>query len=118
MAPSQGGAHGKDEERAVNERREGKEGRVGKGQSIVRKRLSAMDGFSFSRIKLGARVRKGFNNQSHGGGEYPPFPLRKNPLKIGPKTVFFGQKTPFSAKIFSVFGHGPSVKGGGYPLFR
>ena len=33
-----------------------------------------------------------------GGGEYPPFPLRKNPLKIGPKTVFFGQKTPFSAK--------------------
>ena len=33
-----------------------------------------------------------------GGGEYPPFPLRKNPLKIGPKTVFFGQKMPFSAK--------------------
>ena len=35
-----------------------------------------------------------------GGGEYPPFPLRKNPLKIGPKTVFFRQKTPFSAKKF------------------
>ena len=53
-----------------------------------------------------------------GGGEYPPFPLRKNPLKIGPKTVFFGQKTPFSAKKNFVFGHGPSVKGGGgYPPF-
>ena len=35
-----------------------------------------------------------------GGGGYPPFPLRKNPLKIGPKTVFLGQKTPFSAKKF------------------
>ena len=32
-----------------------------------------------------------------GGGGYPSFPLRKNPFKIGPKTVFFGQKMPFSA---------------------
>ena len=24
-----------------------------------------------------------------GGGGYPPFPLRKNPLKIGPKTERF-----------------------------
>ena len=35
-----------------------------------------------------------------GEGGYPPFPLRKNPLKIGPKTVFFGQKSPFSTKKF------------------
>ena len=69
--------------------------------------------------------REGFNNPGHGkfllrGGEYPPFPFRKNPLKIGPKTVFFGQKTPFSAKKISVVGGGPFVKGGGGvpPPFR
>ena len=53
-----------------------------------------------------------------GGGEYPPFPLRKNPLKIGPKTVFFGKKHRFRRKKF-IFGHRPSVKGGGStPPFR
>ena len=35
-----------------------------------------------------------------GRGGYPPFPLRKNLLKIGPKTVFFGQKTPFLANFW------------------
>ena len=34
-----------------------------------------------------------------GGGGYPPLPWLKNLLKIGPKTVFFRQKTPFLAKI-------------------
>ena len=38
-----------------------------------------------------------------GEGEYPPFPFRKNPLKIGPKTVFYGQKTPFLAKKFPFY---------------
>ena len=33
-----------------------------------------------------------------GGGGYPPFPLKKNSLKIGPKTVFFGQKMLFLAE--------------------
>ena len=35
-----------------------------------------------------------------GGGGYPPLPWLKNLLKIGPKTVFFRQKTPFLAKKF------------------
>ena len=70
-------------------------------------------------------LREGFKNPSHGncpltffrkvfwnrpagkgGGSTPPFPLRKNPLKIGPKTVFFGQKPPFSVNKISVFGNG------------
>ena len=51
-----------------------------------------------------------------GGGGYPPFPLRKNPLKIGPKTVFFGQKTPFSAKKFP-FSETDRPWRGGYPPF-
>ena len=33
-----------------------------------------------------------------GGG--PPFSANKNQLKIGPKTVVFGRKTPFSASFF------------------
>ena len=45
-----------------------------------------------------------------GGGEYPP-------LKIGPKKVFFGQKTPFLAKKNSVFGNGLSVKWDGSTPF-
>ena len=59
-----------------------------------------------------------------GGGGDPPFPLRKNPLKIGPKTVFLGQKQCFWAKnaVFgennSVFGNGVSEREeGGTPLF-
>ena len=52
---------------------------------------------------------EGFKNPSHGncplrgGGGYPPFPFRKNPLKIGPKTVFIAQKTPFSALSVNFF---------------
>ena len=29
------------------------------------------------------------------GGGYHPFPVRKNPLKIDPKTVYLGRKTVF-----------------------
>ena len=47
-------------------------------------------------------------------GGYPPFPLWKNLLKIGPKTVFFRQKTLFSAKKFQAAFHDV---GGGTPLF-
>ena len=35
-----------------------------------------------------------------GGEGYPSLPWLKNLLKIGPKTVFFRQKTPFLAKKF------------------
>ena len=35
-----------------------------------------------------------------GGGGVPPFPLRKNPLKIGPKTVFLGKNRRFRRKNF------------------
>ena len=49
------------------------------------------------------------------GGGYPPLPWLKNLLKIGPKTVFFRQKTPFSAKkIQAACRDG----GGGTPLCR
>ena len=52
-----------------------------------------------------------------GGGGYPPFPLRKNPLKIGPKTVFLGEKTPFSAKKFPFSEADRPWRGGGVPPF-
>ena len=52
-----------------------------------------------------------------GGGGYPPFPLRKNPWKIGLKTVFFGQKSPFSAKKFPFSETDRPWRGGGVPPF-
>ena len=44
----------------------------------------------------------------------PPFSVKKNLLKIDPKTVFFKAKMPFSAKNYKPL----SVKGEGTPLFR
>ena len=51
-----------------------------------------------------------------GGGGYPPLPWLKNLLKIGPKTVFFRQKTPFLAKKFQAACRDGG--GGGTPLCR
>ena len=48
------------------------------------------------------------------GGGYPPLPWLKNLLKIGPKTVFFRQKTPFLAKKFQAACRDGG--GGGTPL--
>ena len=52
-----------------------------------------------------------------GGRGYPLFPLRKNPSKIGLKTVFFGQNMPFSVTNFR-FQQRTVKGGGGYPPFR
>ena len=46
---------------------------------------------------------KKFQAAFRDGGGYPPFPLRKNLLKIGPKTVFLGNKRRFwqtNSKLF------------------
>ena len=48
-----------------------------------------------------------------GEGGTPPLPWLKNLLKIGPKTVFFRQKTPFLAKKFQA----ACRDGGGVPPF-
>ena len=67
--------------------------------------------------------REGFKKPRHGNfpwrgeGGYPPFPLRKNPWKIGLKTVFFGQKSPFSAKKIPFSETDRPWRGGGYPPF-
>jgi len=57
---------------------------------------------SFTSLGEGSKTTgtETFRGGGGGGGGYPPFPLRKNPWKIGLKTVFFGQKSPFSAKKF------------------
>ena len=51
-----------------------------------------------------------------GGGSTPPFPLRKNPPKIRPNTMFFGQKTPFLATKFLFSATDCPLRGGEYPL--
>ena len=49
---------------------------------------------------------------------YPPFPLRKNPSKIGPKTVFFRQKNAvFGEKNFRFWSRPVREGGGGVPPF-
>ena len=53
------------------------------------------------------------------GGGYPPFPLRKNLLKICPKTVFLGKKRRFrrkNSKPLSVMGGVPPFSVIFFPL--
>ena len=59
----------------------------GRFQKTPARKLSVEGGvppFSVNFFPLGFR-----EPTVRGGGGYPPFPLRKNPLKIGPKKVFF-----------------------------
>ena len=43
----------------------------------------------------------GTDRPLRGGRGVPPLSVKKNPFKIGPKTLFFGQKSLFPEILFS-----------------
>ena len=55
----------------------------------------------------------GFREPTVRGGGVPPFSVRKKSIKNWPKNGVFGAINSIIGEKISVFGNGPSVKGGG-----